>query len=69
MEEEQGVNGAAAYKLAWVKLAQKIAVQVWREAKGLPVDLLESTVQGAEGALGQSFGRNPLGAFSTLQEP
>ena len=37
----QGVNGAAAYKLAWMKLARRIAVRVWREAKGLSVNLEE----------------------------
>ncbi|RLF08560.1 MAG: hypothetical protein DRJ69_06175, partial [Thermoprotei archaeon] len=40
-KKKQGVNGAATFKLAWMKLAQKIAAQVWREAKGLPVDLEE----------------------------
>jgi len=38
-KKKQSVNGAGAFKLAWMKLAQKIAVQVWREANGLPVDL------------------------------
>ena len=38
-KKKLGVNGAAAFKLAWMKLAQKIAVQVWREARGLPVNL------------------------------
>jgi len=37
-KKEQDMNRAAAYKLAWIKLAQKIAVQTWQEAKGLPVD-------------------------------
>ncbi|RLF11001.1 MAG: hypothetical protein DRJ69_02410 [Thermoprotei archaeon] len=39
VKKRQGVNKAAAYELAWMKLAQKITVQAWREAKGLPVDL------------------------------
>jgi len=38
-KKRQGVNRAAAYKLAWMKLARKIAIQVWREAKGLPISL------------------------------
>jgi len=38
-KKKQGVNQVAAYKLAWMKLARKIAVLIWREAKGLPVDL------------------------------
>ena len=40
-KKKQGMNQVAAYKLAWMKLARKIAVQIWREAKGLPVDLEE----------------------------
>ena len=40
-KKNQSRNGVAAYKLAWLKLAKKLAVQVWREAKGLPVNLEE----------------------------